>query len=140
MRQWSGSRRSGLGGAAGVDGRAVPALGGADAPGRAGRSIVTRPCAGGRQAGVVGRRLLYPQRPDVAGGAACPWATQKALQPFRYRSRAGVFNRVFAGFSAEGSKPDQLMVDTAHLKAHLTAASLRKEGLGRAVSGAQRAA
>ncbi len=55
-------------------------------------------------------------------------------------SRAGVFNRIFAGLSAEGGKPDQLMVDATHLKAHRTAASLRKKGLFRAVSAARKAA
>ena len=55
-------------------------------------------------------------------------------------SRMGVFNRLFAGLAAEGGKPDQLMVDATHLKAHRTAASLRKKGLFRAVSGARRAA
>ena len=43
-------------------------------------------------------------------------------------SRAGVFNRIFAGLAAEGGAPDQLMVDATHLKAHRTAASLRKKG------------
>ena len=73
-------------------------------------------------------------------------------------SRAGVFNRIFAGLAAEGGKRDQLMVDATHLKAHRTAASLRKKGRSsprfrqcaalverlwrvfRAVSGARRAA
>ena len=31
-------------------------------------------------------------------------------------SRAGVFNRIFAGLAAEGGPPDQLMVDATHLK------------------------
>jgi transposase len=34
----------------------------------------------------------------------------------------------FAGLVAEGGLPDQLMVDAAHLKAHRTAANLRKRG------------
>ncbi len=55
-------------------------------------------------------------------------------------SRMGVFNRIFAGLAAEGEPPDQLMVDATHLKAHRTAASLRKKGLFRDVSGARRAA
>ena len=55
-------------------------------------------------------------------------------------SRAGVFNRIFAGLAAKGGSPDQLMVDATHLKAHRTAASLRKKGLFRAVSGARGAA
>lgn len=55
-------------------------------------------------------------------------------------SLAGVFNRIFAGLAAEGGPPDQLMVDATHIKAHRTAASLRKKGLFRAVSGARKAA
>jgi transposase len=55
-------------------------------------------------------------------------------------SRMGVFNRIFAGLAAKGGPPDQLMIDATHLKAHRTAASLRKKGLFRAVSGAPRAA
>lgn len=55
-------------------------------------------------------------------------------------SRMGVFNRIFAGLTADGGPPDQLMVDATHLKAHRTAASLRKKGLFRGVSGARRAA
>ena len=54
-------------------------------------------------------------------------------------SRMGVFNRIFAGLASEGGPPDQLMVDATHLKAHRTAASLRKKGLFRAVSGARKA-
>ena len=44
-------------------------------------------------------------------------------------SRLGVFNRIFAALSAQGGKPDQLMIDATHLKAHRTAASLLKKGL-----------
>jgi transposase len=44
-------------------------------------------------------------------------------------SRLGVFNHIFAGLAAGGGKPDQLMIDATHLKAHRTAASLLKKGL-----------
>ncbi|MDE1987757.1 MAG: IS5 family transposase [Alphaproteobacteria bacterium] len=44
-------------------------------------------------------------------------------------SRLGVFNRIFAELSAKGGKPDRLMIDATHLKAHRTAASLLKKGL-----------
>ncbi len=44
-------------------------------------------------------------------------------------SRLGVFNRIFAALSAKGGKPDRLMIDATHLKAHRTAASLLKKGL-----------
>ena len=54
-------------------------------------------------------------------------------------SRMGVFNRIFAALAAKGGKPDQLMIDATHLKAHRTAASLLKKGLFPDVSGAPRA-
>jgi putative transposase len=43
-------------------------------------------------------------------------------------SRLGVFNKIFAALAAKGGKPDQLMIDATHLKAHRTAASLLKKG------------
>jgi len=55
-------------------------------------------------------------------------------------SRLGVFNKIFAALAAKGGKPDQLMIDATHLKAHRTAASLLKKGLFPAVSGAPKAA
>ena len=55
-------------------------------------------------------------------------------------SRLGVFNRILAELAAGGGKPDQLMIDATHLKAHRTAASLLKKGLYPDVSGAPRAA
>jgi putative transposase len=54
-------------------------------------------------------------------------------------SRLGVFNKIFAALSAKGGKPDQLMIDATHLKAHRTAASLLKKGLFPDVSGAPKA-
>jgi len=55
-------------------------------------------------------------------------------------SRLGVFNRIFVELAAKGSKPERLMIDATHLKAHRTAASLLKKGLFPDVSGAPRAA
>jgi transposase len=55
-------------------------------------------------------------------------------------SRLGVFDRIFAELAAKGSKPDRLMIDATHLKAHRTAASLLKKGLFPGVSGARKAA
>jgi len=54
-------------------------------------------------------------------------------------SRLGVFNRIFAELSAQGPRPERLMIDATHLKAHRTAASLLKKGLFPDVSGAQKA-
>ena len=55
-------------------------------------------------------------------------------------SRLGVFNRIFAALSGKGPKPERLMIDATHLKAHRTAASLFKKGLFPGVSDAPKAA
>ncbi len=44
-------------------------------------------------------------------------------------SRMGVFNKIFASLAAKRGKPDTLMIDATHLKAHRAAASLLKKGL-----------
>jgi putative transposase len=55
-------------------------------------------------------------------------------------SRLGVFNKIFAALARKAGKPRRLMIDTTHLKAHRTAASLLKKGLFPDVLGAQKAA
>ena len=55
-------------------------------------------------------------------------------------SRLGVFDRIFAALVAAAGVPERLMIDSTHLKAHRTAASLAKKGLLRAASDAPRAA
>ena len=52
----------------------------------------------------------------------------------------GVFDRIFAALAGEGPKPERIMIDATHLKAHRTAASLLKKGMFPAVSGEPRAA
>jgi putative transposase len=54
-------------------------------------------------------------------------------------SRLGIFNKIFAELAARAGKPDHIMIDATHLKAHRTAASLLKKGSFRDVSGAQKA-
>ncbi|GGJ24066.1 hypothetical protein GCM10011320_34170 [Neoroseomonas lacus] len=49
-------------------------------------------------------------------------------------SRLGVFDRIFAALVAEGGPPERLVIDSTHLKAHRTVASLLKEGLFPAAS------
>jgi putative transposase len=51
-----------------------------------------------------------------------------------------VFNKIFAMLARRAGKPDQLMIDATHLKAHRTAASLLEKGLFPDASGAQKAA
>ncbi len=41
-------------------------------------------------------------------------------------SRLSVVNRIFAALAAKSGKPDQLMIDATHLKAHRPPASLLK--------------
>jgi len=55
-------------------------------------------------------------------------------------SRRGVFDRIFAALAAAGGPPERLMIDSTHLKAHRTAASLLQKGLFPAASAAPRAA
>jgi putative transposase len=54
-------------------------------------------------------------------------------------SRLGVFDRIFIALSAEAGTPERVMLDSTHLKAHRTAASLLKGGLFPAASAAPRA-
>ena len=51
----------------------------------------------------------------------------------------GVFDRIFAGLAGEGPKPERIMIDATHLKAHRTAASLLKKGMFPVASGEPRA-
>ena len=51
-------------------------------------------------------------------------------------SRLGVFDRIFRALVAQAGVPARLMIDSTHLKAHRTAASLAKKGLLRAASAA----
>lgn len=54
-------------------------------------------------------------------------------------SRLGVFNKIFAELAGKAGKPTRLMIDSTHLKAHRTAASLLKKGLFPDVLGAPKA-
>ena len=55
-------------------------------------------------------------------------------------SRMGVFDRIFRALAEDAGAPDRVMIDSTHLKAHRTAASLLKKGMFPAVSAAPRAA
>lgn len=54
-------------------------------------------------------------------------------------SRLGVFDRIFTALASEGGASDEMMIDSTHLKAHRTAASLLKKGMLRAVLAEPRA-
>ena len=53
-------------------------------------------------------------------------------------SRMGVFDRIFAELVADAPSPDEVLIDSSHLKAHRTAASLLKGGAFPAASGEPR--
>lgn len=113
---------------------------GADAPDRALFPAVTR---GAR---VDDRRIISGIIFVIRSGlrwrdAPADYGPPKTIyNRFIRRSRLGVFDRIFAALSAQGGKPDQLMIDATHLKAHRTAASLLKKGLFPDVSDALGAA
>jgi transposase len=83
---------------------------------------------------VIGNGLRWRDAPKEYG------SHKTICNRFVRWSRLGVFNKIFAALAAKGGKPDQLMSDATHLKAHRTAASLFKDGLFPDVSGAPRAA
>ena len=51
-------------------------------------------------------------------------------------SRMGVFARIFKNLAQPGPEGDTIMIDSTHLKAHRTSASLSKGGSNRGPSGA----
>ena len=59
--------------------------------------------------------------------------------PFVRWSRMGVFARVFVELAQPGTDGETVMIDSTHLKAHRTAASLSKGGPGRGPSDEPRA-
>src|SRR5260370_2963642 len=54
-------------------------------------------------------------------------------------SRMGIFDRIFANLAAESGPPARVMIDSTHLKAHRTAASLHKRGIHPVSSAARKA-
>ena len=76
----------------------------------------------------------------MARRAARVWPAQDNLQSVRSLEPPGRFNRLFAELARKGGKPERIMIDATHLKAHRTAASLLKKGLFPDVSGAPKAA
>ena len=60
----------------------------------------------------------------------CGYGPHKTLyNRFVRWSRLGVFDRIFNTLVAQAGVPQRPMIDSTHLKAHPTAASLAKKGL-----------
>ena len=51
-------------------------------------------------------------------------------------SKAGIFDRIFRALASQSTATGTIMIDSTHLKAHRTAASLLKKGYFRAASDA----
>ena len=83
---------------------------------------------------VIRNGLMWRDAPAVYG----PHKT--LYNRFVRWSRAGVFDRIFAALAAGSEATGTVMIDATHLKAHRTAASLRKKGLFPAASDGPRAA
>ncbi len=72
--------------------------------------------------------MCDPQRP-TGNDAQSGYDPHKTLyNPLIRWSRLGVFDCIFAALAGEGSKPERILINTTHLKAHRTAASLLKKG------------
>ena len=67
-------------------------------------------------------------------------ATRRTGSTFGASEQLRVFDRIFAALAAEAGPPERLMIDSTHLKAHRTAASLLKKGHFPAASVEPRAA
>ena len=57
----------------------------------------------------------------------------------RWWRRLGVFDRIFAALASQGPRPQRIMIDSTHLKAHRRAASLLKKGFFPVASAAPKA-
>lgn len=77
--------------------------------------------------------LRWQDAPAVYG----PYKT--LYNRFARWSRMGIFARIFQELAQPGAQGDTLMMDSTFLKAHRTAASLRKKGIVRARSDARKA-
>jgi len=91
------------------------------------------PACGQRDSPVIRNGLRWRDAPAVYG----PHKT--LYNRFVRWSRMGIFDRIFANLAAESGPPDRVMIDSTHLKAHRTAASLLKRGIHPVSSAARKA-
>ncbi len=78
--------------------------------------------------------LRWQDAPSVYG----PYKT--LYNRFARWSRMGIFALIFQELARPGGHGDTLMIDSTFMKAHRTAASLRKRGIVRGRSGARKVA
>ena len=82
---------------------------------------------------VVKNGLRWRAAPPEYGPHKTVYNRFHSLEPI------GCVQQDFRRVDAQGRKPEQVMIDATHLKAHRTAASLLKKGLFPDVSGAPKA-
>ncbi len=83
---------------------------------------------------VLKRGLQWRDAPEAYG----PYKT--LYNRFIRWSRMGVFEKILVALAEQEGTPEQLQIDATHLKAHRTAASLRKKGMFPVLSDAQKGA
>ena len=59
----------------------------------------------------------------------CYGPNKTHYKPFMRRSSLGVLDSIFAGLAGEGPRPERIMIQATHLKAHRTAASRLKTAM-----------
>lgn len=67
-------------------------------------------------------------RPAMEGRAESHGPHKTLYNRFVRWSLLGVFDRIFMALATEARKPERIMIDATHLKAHRTAASLAQKG------------
>jgi putative transposase len=65
----------------------------------------------------------------MAGCARGLWPHRTLCNRFVRWSCMGILGGIFANLVAESGPPERVMIDSSHLKAHRTAASLLKRGI-----------
>src|ERR1700726_3939855 len=61
-------------------------------------------------------------RMPLARRSASLWATDDHLQPLHRWSQRRIWQRIFEKMAAAGPVPDELSIDSSHVKAHRSAA------------------
>ena len=86
--------------------------------------------------------IIHVQRNGLRwGDVPAVYGPHKTLYNRHVRwTRNGVFARIFAALAEDAEPPQRVIIDSTHLKAHRTAASLLQKKGGRGGSGAPRVA
>lgn len=85
--------------------------------------------------------IMFVIRNGLRWREASLWPAQDALRSVCASEPAvGVFDCIFVALAGQAGEPDAIMIDSTHLKARRTAASMLKKGMFPVVSGGPKAA